>query len=450
MKKSTHKEISVGFVALGCPKNIVDSEKMLANIGQAGFVLSNDVNDTDIIVINTCGFIAPAKEEALDEIRQAVKQKKKGRIKKVIVTGCLAQRMGQTLRDEVPEIDAIVGLGQRDDIASIIKDTLENPEPYSNYLEPAAETEMNDSERLLLTPRHWTYLRISEGYDRKCAFCTIPSIRGHFRSKPQDAILAEATELVANGAVELNIIAQDSNYYGRDMNIKDGLVKLLAQLETIDRLKWIRLMYLYPSEISDELIAAIATSQKIVNYIDMPIQHINDQILRNMRRSDRKEKTMALIDSLRNAMPDVALRTTIIAGLPGETDEQFAELLDFVKWARFDALGCFTYYPEQGTPAAEMDAQVPEETKIHRADKIMLAQQKIAFEKANAKIGKEITLLVDSIDENNTAIGRSYAQAPEIDSVCLIENSAALPGQFINAKVTATKDYDLITKQINS
>ncbi len=446
MKKAKHKKISVGFVALGCPKNIVDSEKMLANIGQAGFILSNDLNDTDILVINTCGFIAPAKEEALDEIRQAVKQKKKGHIKKVIVTGCLAQRMGQTLRDEVPEIDAIVGLGQRDDIAWIIKETLQNPGSYGTYLEPAAETEMNDSQRLLITPRHWTYLRISEGCDRKCAFCTIPSIRGHFRSKPQDAILAEAAELVANGAVELNIIAQDSNYYGRDMNIKDGLVKLIGQLETIDALKWIRLMYLYPSEISDELIAAISASEKIVNYIDMPVQHINDRILRNMRRSDRKEKTMALIDRLRKAMPDVALRTTIIAGLPGETDENFEELLDFVKWARFDALGCFTYYPEQGTPAAEMTAQVPEETKIRRADTIMLAQQKIAFKKTELKIGKDITLLVDSVNEN-TAIGRSYAQAPEIDSVCLIENPTALPGQFINAKVTATKDYDLITKQ---
>jgi ribosomal protein S12 methylthiotransferase len=233
------------------------------------------------------------------------------------------------------------------------------------------------------------------------------------------------------------------------MNIKDGLVKLLAQLETIDTLKWIRLMYLYPSEISDELIEAIAASERIVNYIDMPIQHINDQILRSMRRTDRKEKTMALIENLRKTMGDVALRTTIIAGLPGETDEQFEELLDFVKWARFDALGCFTYYPESGTPAAEMEAQVPEETKIHRADAIMLAQQQIAFEKAEAKIGADITLLVDSVNEN-TAIGRSFAQAPEIDSVCLIENCTALPGQFINAKVIGTKDYDLITEQINS
>ncbi|MCF7954174.1 MAG: 30S ribosomal protein S12 methylthiotransferase RimO, partial [Phycisphaerae bacterium] len=331
---------SVGFIALGCPKNIVDSEKMLAEIGEAGFVISQDIAAADVVVINTCGFIAPAKHEAIEAIAEAVECKTSGSVKKVIVTGCLAQRMGAELMDEVDGIDAIVGLGERDSIAAIIKRTLHPAAGMDSpiYMGGDSGSVSDDRGRLLITPAHWAYMRISEGCDRKCAFCTIPSIRGKFRSKPENIILSEADELTANGAVELSIIAQDSNYYGRDLGEKDGLSRLIGKLEKIDALKWIRLMYLYPAEIDDRLIETIAASEKVLNYIDMPIQHINDDILKSMRRSDRKDKTIGLIEKLRTAMDDVVLRTTVITGLPGETDESFAELIEFIKWARFDAL----------------------------------------------------------------------------------------------------------------
>jgi ribosomal protein S12 methylthiotransferase len=448
MKKSKNQDISVGFVALGCPKNVVDAEKMLATIGQAGFVLSSDADNCDVIIVNTCGFIEPAKDEAIDEIANAIELKNQGRVKKVIVTGCLAQRMGESLREEVEGIDAIVGLGQRDDIAWIIKETLQSPQSYSAYMESVSEeTELDDSARLLVTPPHRAYLRISEGCDRKCAFCTIPQIRGKFRSKPAKNIISEARELVENGAVELSIIAQDSNYYARDLNTNNGLIDLLTDLDKIDPLKWIRLMYLYPAEISDQLIERIAASSKIVNYIDMPIQHISDDILRAMRRADRRESTVSLVEKLRVAMPDVALRTTVIAGLPGETEEHFQELLDFIKWARFDALGCFTYYPEPGTAAAEMPDQVPEDVKSQRADAIMLAQQQIAFEKTKNMKGQTIDCLIDAMDAN-TGVARHFGQAPEIDSVCIIENCKAKTGDMIKAKITGADEYDLLAKQI--
>ncbi|MHC4950311.1 MAG: 30S ribosomal protein S12 methylthiotransferase RimO, partial [Planctomycetota bacterium] len=353
-KKRKQKPVSVGFVALGCPKNTVDSEVMLAKIGQDGFVLTPDPDTADVVVINTCGFIAPAKEEALDAIRQAIDQKKKKKVRKVVVTGCLSERMGQDLADEVEGIDAIVGLSERDRIAEIIRDCLsaKKKAPTTVCVEHSGTEIHDDRERLLISPSHWAYLRISEGCNRNCSFCTIPAIRGQFRSKPQDLILSETAELVDSGAVELSIIAQDSNFYGRDMGMKDGLIALLDELEKIESLKWIRLMYLYPAGIDDALIETIAKSEKIVPYIDMPIQHINNDILTSMRRADTKEHTTELIEKLRQAMPDVNLRTTIIVGYPGETGQQFRELLEFVEWARFDALGCFTFYPEAGTVAA--------------------------------------------------------------------------------------------------
>ncbi|MCK5175987.1 MAG: 30S ribosomal protein S12 methylthiotransferase RimO, partial [Planctomycetes bacterium] len=381
---NSEEPMTVALVALGCPKNIVDSEKMLARIGEGGFVLSGDIYNADIVVINTCGFIAPAKEEAIGEIKEAVRLKEQGSVRKVIVAGCLSQRMGKALADEVDGIDAIVGLSGRDKIDEIIRQTIaagaspEHSAAEGFYLDESPAEAGDDTGRLLITPEHWAYLRISEGCDRKCAFCTIPAIRGRFRSKPQDLVLAEARELVDNGAVELSIIAQDSNYYRRDMGVKNGLSELLGGLGRIEALMWIRLMYLYPATIDENLIEAIAASEKVLNYIDMPIQHINDDILKSMNRADRKDKTVGLIENLRRAMDDVVLRTTIIVGFPGETDGQFEELLDFVRWAKFDALGCFTFYPETGTSAADMPGQVPDEVKQHRSETLMLAQQEIA------------------------------------------------------------------------
>ena len=447
MQRKKQKKVTVGFISLGCPKNSVDSERMLAEIAQAGFVITADPDTADVVVINTCGFIAPAKAESLEAIRHTLEHKLSGAVKKVIVAGCLSEREGEQLFNQVDGIDAVVGLGQRDNIAGIIKKTLSHRH-RSAYLNQSAQTILDDRARLLITPGHWAYLRISEGCNHRCSFCTIPSIRGRFRSKPLELVLSEAGELVSSGVVELNIIAQDCTSYGRDLKIKNSLAALISELEKITGLSWIRLMYLYPTKIDDKLIETIAESEKIVHYLDIPIQHVNNTILKAMRRPDSKDKLKRLIEKLRTAMPDIILRTTVIVGFPGETDHQFAELLDFIKWAQFDALGCFSFYPESGTPAAQMPDQVSEKIKQQRLEELMLAQQKIAFTKNKNRIASQLTCLLDAVDSENEGRGRFYGQAPDIDSVCIIKNCSAQPGDFINTKVTATKDYDLVVEQI--
>ncbi len=449
--KKKQRPITVGFVALGCPKNIVDSERMLAEIAQAGFLITADTNNADVVVVNTCGFIAPAKTEALEAIKHALDCKLNGAVKKVIVAGCLSERMGEELFNQANGIDAIVGLGQRDNIARIIKKTFRSRRSEA-FLDRSCQTVSDgvpdDRARLLITPRHWAYLRVSEGCDHKCSFCTVPAIRGPFRSKPQKLILAEAAELVWAGAVELNIIAQDTTNYGRDLKIKNGLSRLVKELEKIAGLKWIRLMYLYPAGVTNELIETIAESGKIVHYIDIPIQHINDKILKDMRRPDTSQHICSLVENLRRACPDIVLRTTVIIGFPGETDRQFNELLKFIKWAKFDCLGCFRYYPESGTPAARMPGQVPDRIKQQRLEELMLTQQKIAFAKNESRIGSKLTCLVDSVETGSTAKGRFYGQAPDIDSICIIKNCSAGPGKFVDTKVIGTKNYDLTVEQI--
>jgi len=424
---------------------------MLAEIVQAGYVITTEPENADVIVINTCGFIAPAKAEALEAIRWAVDCKAGGTVKKVIVAGCLPERLGGELFSEADGIDAIVGLGQRDAIAQIIRKTFSS-DTIAAYLDHPRQTiragVLDDRARLLIGASHWAYLRISEGCNHRCSFCTVPAIRGRFRSKPQELILAEAAELVSAGVVELNIIAQDTTYYGRDLKIKNALPTLLKELEKITDLRWVRLMYAYPVGITDALIETIAGGAKIVPYLDMPIQHINDKILKDMRRPDTKERIYQLIENLRSAIPDIVLRTTLIVGFPGESEEQFAELLEFVKWAEFDALGCFKFYPESGTAAAEMPGQIPEQIKRERVEELMLTQQKIAFAKNKKRTGSKLTCLLDSIGAGGTGQGRFYGQAPDIDSVCLIKNCLARPGEFINTIVSGTKDYDLIVEQI--
>jgi ribosomal protein S12 methylthiotransferase len=440
---------TVGFVALGCPKNIVDSEKMLALIAQAGFIIDYDISRADIIVINTCGFIKPAVDEAKTVINEAIgyKCRKNTKTKKIIVAGCLAERFKQQLLDEMPQIDAVVCLGVRDNIVEVIEslDTAASSKLYQSPADWHANIQ-DDSDRLLISSAHWAYLRISEGCDKNCSYCTIPAIKGPFRSKPLEKIIAEATQLADAGIVELSVIAQDSTNWGSDFGEKDGLVKVIGELEKIEKLKWIRLMYLNPPGISDNLIEAIAKSKKIVKYIDMPIQHINNEILKKMHRIDTHEKISALIAKIRKSIPDVVLRTTVIVGFPGEADNQFAELKDFVKEIRFDALGCFAFCAEDGTKAAEMPNQIDEEVKEDRREKIMLIQQKIAFEKNSAMRGKVLECLIDENDGQNPALGRYYGQGPGIDSVCFVEKCEAPAGAFIKAKVTGYKDYDLVVK----
>ena len=462
MSKKSQKPVTVAFIALGCAKNIVDSERMLAEIAQGGLLITTEPEDADAVVVNTCGFIAPAKAEALEAIQHAVDCKTNGRVKKVIVAGCLSQRLKAELFEEATGIDAIVGLEQRDNIARIITKTMRSKERAA-YLDVSPVTAnypegdlhiADDRARLLITPPHFAYLRISEGCDHRCGFCTIPAIRGRFRSKPKERILEEALELVNAGVVELNIIGQDTSHWGRDLKIKNGLATLISELEKIEPLVWIRLMYLYPAGISDRLIETIAQSDKIVHYLDIPIQHINNKILKDMRRPDSAESIRRMIERLRSKIPDAILRTTVIVGLPGETDEQFNELLDFVKWAEFDALGGFRYYAEPGTPAAEMTNQVPDEIKQQRLEELMLTQQEIAFAKNKNRIGSRLKCLVDTADGRGATRGRFYGQAPDIDSVCIVEKSAKdrsiVPGQFIDTEVTGTKEYDLLVRQIES
>jgi len=447
MTKKQRKTVTVGFVALGCPKNIVDSEKMLAEIAKSGLVIDAEPENADVVVINTCGFIEPARIEALQAIRHAVDCKARGSVKKVIVAGCLSQRLGRQLLDQVPGIDAVIGLGQRDNIAQIIKKTL-FCENRLAYLENWPKKRSDDSGRLLITGHHSAYLRISEGCNHRCSFCTIPAIRGKFRSKSRHRILAEATELARSGVAELNIIAQDTTYYGRDLKTKNALSELITELEKIAAVRWIRLMYLWPAGIDDRLIDTVASSEKVVHYLDIPIQHVNDKILRAMRRPDTKDRLHRLIEKLRCVIPDVVLRTTLMAGFPGETDRQFAELLEFIKWAEFDALGCFQFYPESGTGAARMPGQIAQAVKQHRLEKLMLTQQKIAFVKNRNRIGSNFICLVDSVDDKGAGRGRFYGQAPKVDSICIVEHCSATAGQFINAEVTGTENYDLIVRQI--
>jgi ribosomal protein S12 methylthiotransferase len=450
------QQVSIGFVSLGCPKNVVDSERMLAQIARAGFPITAEPDNADVVVINTCGFIAPARAESLDAIRHAVDCKRRGAVKKVIVAGCLGEKLGRELFDEVDGIDALVSLAERDNIAETIEKVLSAPrsrrrisdhDPVRAGRAPGRDSVPDDRCRLLITPSHWAYLRISEGCNRLCSFCTIPAIRGRFRSKSSQQVLTEAEELVCAGAVELSVIAQDTTNYGRDLKIEDGLSSLVRELEKISGLQWLRLMYLYPSGVSDTLIETMARSDKVVHYLDVPIQHVSDKILKAMRRRDTTDSLRRLIERIRFAIDDVVLRTTLMVGFPGETDKQFEELMDFVRWARFDALGCFPFYPESGTPAADMPGQIPESVKQQRLDALMMAQQQIAFARNEERIGQTLTCLVDSVDREGLGQGRYYGQAPDIDSICIIRNCSAHPGQFIETKVVGTQDYDLLVEQ---
>ncbi|MCP4453133.1 MAG: 30S ribosomal protein S12 methylthiotransferase RimO [Planctomycetes bacterium] len=451
MAKKKKEIISVGFVALGCPKNTVDSERMLAHIVQGGMLISEDPDQADAVVINTCGFIAPAKAESIDVIRHALDCKRQGKIRKVLVAGCLSQRMGDALLQEVPGIDAVVGLEQRDQIAGIILQMLKQDKP-GVFLEPQLTQKPHaiyqDDTRLLIGPPHRAYIRISEGCDHKCSFCTIPSIRGPFRSKPEDQVVQEALELNRAGVKELNVVAQDTTSYERDLKVKDGLAHLLGRLNELDDLPWIRLMYLYPTGVSDHLITTLATSHRVLKYLDIPIQHASDRILKAMRRPDKQSHLRSLIERLRQAMPDIVLRTTVIVGFPGETDADFQDLLTFIEWAQFDALGCFPYFQEQGTEAATLPNQIEESVKQQRVEQLMMAQQTIAFAKNQRRVGHTLTCLVEDMTAEGTGIARYYGQAPEIDSVCLIPDCQAEPGCFTEVRVTATQDYDLVCEAL--
>jgi len=429
---------TVALVSLGCPKNLVDSEKILAHLAEDGYVVGAAPDEADVIVVNTCGFLSAARQESLDVIAEALEHKRSGRAKRVVVAGCLVNRDAERLYDLVPGIDAIVGVNDRDNIVAAARGNRR-----VTLVGPCRGTIAGDAGRFRLTPRHTAYLRIAEGCSQRCSFCTIPAIRGPLRSKLPEDVLAEARELIDDGAVELNVIAQDTTGYGRDLPGRESLTRLLRRLDKLDGARWIRLMYAYPKRFSDSLIAAIAECERVVGYVDIPLQHIDDGLLRRMRRGAGRATTEKLLRKLRQRIPGVVIRTSFIVGFPGETDKRFAELLQFVREFRFDALGVFEFSPEEGTDAAGMASQVPEHVKADRAEQIMLAQQEIAFAANREKIGAAIEVLVDGRDPDGRCVGRYYGQAPDVDSVCLLKSNHR-PGSFVSAKVTGCDGYDLV------
>jgi ribosomal protein S12 methylthiotransferase len=467
---------SVAFVSLGCPKNLVDSERMLGLLAEDGLTITSDATAADAIVVNTCGFLEASKTESLEAIRDAVRQKALGRCKRVVVAGCLVQRHKTRLLAEVPEVDRLVGVFDREHIVEAVHGK-ENPrQDHGHFLGRyhdlsrdlahahglqsvglVKETKTNrlpvfedDRARLRLTPRHYAYLRVSEGCNQGCTFCTIPSIRGLMRSKPIEQILAEARELAADGAVELNLIGQDTTSYGTDIGYAPGLSGLLRTLDReLKDVHWLRLMYAYPSCFDDEMIRTIADSGRVVKYIDMPLQHINDEVLTRMRRRVTRRQIETLLDKLRRRVPGIAIRTTFIAGSPGETDEQHAELVKFVRDFGFEMMGVFPYSQEPGTPMGRMEGQLPESVKQARVEELMLAQQELAFAKAAAQVGKTVDVLIDRAagrGEEDGWVARSAAQAPDIDSVTLVNGDGLHAGQIVGVKITGRHDYDSVAE----
>jgi ribosomal protein S12 methylthiotransferase len=457
------KHPRVALVSLGCPKNLVDSEKMMALLAEGGCTVGAPMDEADVIVVNTCGFLSAAREESLGVIREALAHKAAGPARRVVVAGCLVNRDAEKLFDLAPGIDAIVGVNDRDDLLKAVIPT--NKKASSNAVfqssivnRPSSIPIVSDAGRFRLTPRHTAYLRISEGCSQKCTFCTIPSIRGPFRSKPPQDVLAEASELITDGAVELNVIGQDTTSYGMDLthgtqpvgfaesnegSNENNLAHLLRSLSELDGVRWVRLMYAYPNRFNDALIDAMSSCEKIVPYVDLPLQHISDGVLRRMGRRVTRAKTETLLDKLRRRVPGIAIRTTFIVGFPGETQAQFEELLKFVKEFRFDALGVFEFSPEEGTPAARLKGRVAPEVAAERARAVMLVQQKIVFAANRRRVGQPIEVLVDGIDSQGRCVGRHAGQSPDIDSVCILKKKSP-PGKFVRAKVVGADGYDLI------
>ncbi|MBT4691870.1 MAG: 30S ribosomal protein S12 methylthiotransferase RimO [Planctomycetaceae bacterium] len=435
------------FISLGCPKNTVDSERMLGLLQLDGYELVREPVDADFVVVNTCGFIEEARTESYAAIDEMLELKNRGALKGVIVSGCLAERQKEEMLVERPGIDALVGVFGREEV-TIVADRLMGNHEQRTVFRPAPIRALPDTDRLRITPQHFAYLKISEGCDRLCTFCDIPRMRGKHASKPIESVLAEAKQLAEDGVKELNIVAQDTTYYGVDCYGEPRLAQLLQQLNDVEGIEWIRLLYFYPMYISNELIDVIRESKRIIPYIDMPLQHINDVVLKRMARRVNKQQTIETIDRLRAGIPNLCLRTTMLTGFPGETDDQFDELLQFVNETRFDRLGVFSYSFEEATPSANLTDHIDEDIKESRRETLMLAQQTIMYERNELLIQSKISVMVDQAvpQQANAWVGRSQADAPDIDSlVFLTGNGTQLsPGQIVEAEVVAVNGYDLI------
>lgn len=441
--------MQVLFVSLGCDKNLVDSEVMLGILCNKGYQITNEEKDADIIVINTCCFIHDAKEESINTILEMAQLKKSGKVKVLIVTGCLAQRYQEEMQEEIPEVDAILGTTSYEDIANIIDEVLSGKNVIKqikdiNYLP------LPNQKRVHTTGSYFSYLKIAEGCDKHCTYCIIPKVRGNYRSVPMDRLIKEAKELVDGGIKELILIAQETTIYGKDLYGEKMLPVLLRELCTIEGIEWIRILYCYPEEITQDLIDIIKQEKKICNYLDMPIQHASDIILKKMGRKTTKKELVRIIEKLRKEIPDIALRTTLITGFPGETQEEHNELLEFVKEMKFERLGVFSYSPEEDTPAAKMDNQIEEQIKQERKAELMQLQQEIAFSNGEKMVGRRIKVMIEGeLPGEQVYLGRTYQDAPEVDGYIFVSSSVPLiSGDFVSVRVTKAKEYDLIGEML--
>ena len=432
------------FISLGCDKNLVDSEVMLGLLAKEGYQMVDDEQEADVIVINTCCFIHDAKEESIQTILEMAQYKEEGRLKALIVTGCLAQRYQQEILDEIPEVDAVLGTTAYTEIAQAIEEALEGKGKVTT--EDLNALPLTDPHRIVTTGGHYAYLKIAEGCGKHCTYCIIPKLRGDYRSVPMERLIAEAKDLAEQGVRELILVAQETTLYGKDLYGEKSLYRLLKELCRIDGIRWIRILYCYPEEIDDPLIQVIKEEKKICHYLDLPIQHASDEVLRRMGRRTSKEQLKAVIGKLREEIPDICLRTTLITGFPGETKEQHEELMEFVDEMEFDRLGVFTYSPEEDTPAAEMPDQIPEEIKEERQAELMELQQDIAFDAAENMIGKEVLVMIEGkVADENAYVGRTYKDAPGVDGLIFINTEEELmSGDFAKVKVTGALEYDLI------
>lgn len=432
------------FISLGCDKNLVDTEVMLGMLASRGYEMTNEEQEADIIVINTCCFIHDAKEESIQNILEMAEYKKNGSAKALIVTGCMAERYRQEILDEIPEVDEVLGTTAYDRILDAVDAALAGQHEVMTADLDALP--LPETKRLVTTGGHFAYLKIAEGCDKHCTYCIIPKIRGNFRSVSMERLIKEAEELADQGVKELILVAQETTLYGKDLYGEKSLPKLLRELCKISGIRWIRILYCYPEEITDELIQVMKEEPKICHYLDLPIQHANDTILKRMGRRTSKQELIDIVQKLRKEIPDICLRTTLITGFPGETQEQHEEVMEFIDTLEFDRLGAFTYSPEEDTPAATFEDQIDEEVKEDRQADIMELQQEIAFDKAEDMIGREVLVMIEGkVADENAYVGRTYRDAPNVDGLIFINTDVELiSGDFAKVKVTGALDYDLI------
>lgn len=440
--------MNILFISLGCDKNLVDSEVMLGLLDKKGYQIVDSEEDADIIVVNTCCFIHDAKEESIQTILEMAEYKKEGKLKALIVTGCLAQRYQQEIIDEIPEVDAVLGTTSYDHIVEAVEEALAgNGHVILKDVDALPDVK---EKRLVTTGGHYAYMKIAEGCDKHCTYCIIPKLRGNYRSVPMEKLLAEAKDLADQGVKELILVAQETTVYGKDIYGEKSLHKLLRELCKIAGIQWIRILYCYPEEIYDELIQTIKEENKVCHYLDLPIQHASDAVLKRMGRRTSKAQLVEIIEKLRKEIPDISLRTTLITGFPGETQEQHEELKDFVDEMEFDRLGVFTYSPEEDTPAATMTGQIPEEVKEERQAELMELQQEIAFDLAEDMVGREVLVMIEGkVADENAYVGRTYKDAPNVDGLIFINTDEELmSGDFARVRVTGALEYDLIGELI--